>query len=149
MTEAYDVPVLVDSRGNFVAYHANPAIAQYGPDFVQINWSPAGFFPAPSSEFVFYHVDYSCAGPRLVLSYTDFTSPMTVTTGNVGYYGGTPGTQLTVASEETFLDGEDVSKPSAHCGAPANLPVPAFFGPVKTIDLNSLGLVPPFIEQLQ
>jgi hypothetical protein len=149
LTEAGVVPVLVDSLGNFVAYHVDSAIAQYGPDFVQINWSPTGFFPAPSSEFMFYHVDSGCAGPRLMLSSDDFTTPMFVTTGNVGYYGGTPPTPQTVASEETFLDGEDVSQPSAHCGAPTNLPVPAYFGPVKTIDLNSLGLVPPFIEQLQ
>ena len=118
-------------------------------DVHNVSIQPAGFFPAPSSEFVFYHVAYSCAGPRLVLSYDNFTSPMIVSTGNVGYYGGTPGTQLTVASEETFLDGEDVSQPSGHCGAPTDLPVPAYFGPVKTIDINSLGLVPPFIEQLQ
>jgi hypothetical protein len=149
LTEAGDVPAIVDSVGHFVAYHANLAIAQYGPDFVQINWEPAGFAQAPSSEFTFFHVASSCAGPRLMLSSDDFTTPMIVTTGNLGYYGGSPPTQLTVASEETFLDGEDVSQPSVHCGAPTDLPVPAYFGPVKTIDLNSLGLVPPFIEQLQ
>jgi hypothetical protein len=69
---------------------------------------------------------------------------------NTGYYPSGPLTQPTVVSQETFLEGEDVSKPSTHCGA-ANPPFNAtvWYGPVKTVDLNSLGFVPPFSKQLE
>jgi hypothetical protein len=64
-----------------------------------------------------------------------------------------PGWSLTpeaVVSQEKFLDGEDITRPSTHCGA-VNPPFEAlvWFGPVKTVDINSLGFVPPFSVQLE
>lgn len=153
LTETHDVPIIVDSTGKFVAYHGWLEIAQYGSDFVQLNLSPAtatGFDPESASTFIFYHAAFSCAGPRLMMSNSDLLGPMQVSTANIGYYPAAPFTQPTVQSAETFLDGEDVSQPSTHCGAPGPLPgPPLYWGVVKTLDTNSLGLVPPFVDTLE
>jgi hypothetical protein len=140
---------MVDATGKFVAYDAFTPIAQYGNDFVEPNIDSAGFFQVPESQLVFYHVAADCSGPRLMLGAGPFLGSMTVTTANVGYYAGGPLTIQTVASQETFLPGEDVSQPSMHCGPPTDLPAPGYFGPERTLDINSLGLVPPFTFQLE
>ena len=55
------------------------------------------------------------------------------------YYPISPLTVQIVVSEETFREGEDVTKPSIHCGAPINLPVPTYFGVVKTVLTTAVG----------
>ena len=149
LTEANSVPVLVDSTGKFVAYDDGTAVAQYGNDFVQLNVDSAGFFPVPSSQFVFYHLAADCSDPRLMLGTEPFWTMMIVSLDNVGYFAGGPLTVQTAASQETFLDGENISQPSVHCGPATDLPVPGYYGPVRTVDINSLGLVPPFTVQLE
>ena len=148
LTETNSVPVMVDSAGKFVAYDAWVPIAQYGNDFAQINVESTGFFQIGTTGVVFYHVAANCSGPRLMQSTEPFWAPMTVAS-NVGYFAGGPLSIQTVTSQETFLDGEDVSQPSTHCGPATDLPIPGYYGPVRTVDINSLGLVPPFIFQLE
>jgi hypothetical protein len=150
-TEAGDVPVIVDGTGRFVAYNApETPVMQIGTDFVEpIIGPPTGFAPYTAPEIGFYHTQANCAGPRLMVSWQPFMGTM-IDINNTGYYPTSPLTVQTVVSEETFLEGEDVTKPSAHCGSPSNLPgPPAYFGVVKTVDLNSLGFVPPFSYQLE
>ena len=150
LSEAGDVPVIVDATGRFVAYSADLPVMQIGSDFVRpIFGVPTGFDAYAASEFVFYHTQYSCAGPRLMSSFEPFQPDM-LSINNTGYYPAGPLTSQTVVSQENFLDGEDVSKPSAHCGA-VNPPFvgPVWFGLVKTVDLSSLGFVAPFSYQLE
>ena len=69
---------------------------------------------------------------------------------NTGYYPAGPLTHQTAVSQENFLDGEDISKPAAHCGAvDPTFVANVWFGTVKTVDLNSLGFVPPFSNRLE
>ena len=149
-SEAGDVPVIVDATGRFVANASALPVMQIGSDFVQpVFGTPTGFDAYTASAFVFYHTQASCAGPRLMSSFDPF-QPVMPSINNTGYYPAGPLTQQTVVSQENFLDGEDITKPSTHCGA-VNPPflAPVWFGTVKTIDLNSLGFVPPFSYQLE
>jgi hypothetical protein len=59
-------------------------------------------------------------------------------------------TAQTVLSVENFLDGEDVAQPSTHCST-TNLPISSLsvYGPVKTVDMNTFGFVPPFYFALE
>jgi hypothetical protein len=110
---------------------------------------PTGFAPYTAANIGFYHAQANCAGPRLMVSFQPFMGTM-IEVNNTGYYPTSPLTQQTALSEETFLDGEDITKPSAHCGPPTDVPgPPTYFGVVKTVDLNSLGFVPPFSYQLE
>ena len=148
-SEAGDVPVILDATGRFMAYAGAIPVMQIGSDFVRVVGLPVGFDNFASSHFVFYHTQANCAGPRLMFSF-DALQPDMSGFNDTGYYPGGPLTQQTVVSQENFLDGEDIAKPSAHCGA-VNPPflAPVWFGPVKTVDINSLGFVPPFSLQLE
>lgn len=150
ISEANDVPVIIDATGRFVAYSAWWPVMQIGSDFVRpIFGVPTGFDAYTASDFVFYHTQADCAGPRLMSSFDPFQPDMP-SINNTGYYPAGPLTQQTVLSQENFLDGEDITQPSAHCGA-VNPPflAPVWFGTVKTINLNSLGFVAPFSYQLE
>jgi hypothetical protein len=149
-SEAGDVPVIVDGTGRFVANNgAEVPIMQIGSDFTSpIFGPPTGFSPYTASGFHFYHTQANCAGARLMVGFEPFYGTL-LSINNTGYYPTSPLTAQAVVSEEDFLDGEDITKPSVHCGSPTDLPVPAYFGAVKTVDLNSLGFVPPFSYQLK
>jgi hypothetical protein len=148
-SEAGDVPVIVDATGRFVAYAGALPVMQIGSDFVRPNFGlPTGFSPWSAANFVFFHTQANCAGPRLMFSF-DALQPDMLSIDNTGYYPAGPLTHQNVVSQENFLDGEDISKPSTHCGA-ANPPnATVLYGTLKTIDLNSLGFVPPFSLQLE
>ena len=156
MTEAGDVPVIIDSTGKFVASAVYLNYMQIGSDFVsfgpltQLGGPPATAFPtSDSSGLVFYHVAANCAGPRLILSYDALIGPLVIHNNN-GYYPGGPLTAQTVQSVENFLDGEDVSQPSTHCST-TNLPISSLsvYGPVETVDMSTFGFVPPFYFALE
>ena len=140
---------MVDATGRFVAFGESVPVMQIGSDFVQSAGLPVGFATYTASAFVFYHTQANCAGPRLMFSFDAFQPAMLII-NNTGYYPGGPLTPQNVVSQEKFLDGEDITRPSAHCGA-VNPPfeAPVWFGPVKTVDINSLGFVPPFSVQLE
>jgi hypothetical protein len=155
ITEAGDNPILVDSTGKFVASAVYLYYMQIGSDFVSADIIPSGldvpsgFFQDDAGGFTFYHAAANCAGPRLMLSYDPFIAPMTVQ-NNIGYYAGAPLTAITVQSVENIASGQDITQPSANCST-SDLPTSplARYGPVKTVNINSLGLVPPFYFALE
>jgi Collagen triple helix repeat (20 copies) len=151
MTEAGDVPVIVDSTGKFIASAVYYDYMQIGSDFVSLGIlaypeqpDTGGFYSEDSSGFNFYHVAAGCAGPRLVLSYDPFFGPLLVQ-NNIGYYPGGPLTPQAVQSVENFLTGEDVTQPSTHCST-SGLPISTLsvYGALKTVNMSSFGFVPPF-----
>jgi Collagen triple helix repeat (20 copies) len=156
LTESADVPVVVDSAGKFVASAVYDDYMQIGNDFVSLGLlvlpevsSPTGFVESDAGGFNFYHVAANCAGPRLVLGYDSFIGPLLVQ-NNIGYYPTGPLIAQTVQSVENFLSGEDVSQPSAHCSS-SNLPISSLsvYGALKTVNMSSFGLVPPFYFALE
>jgi hypothetical protein len=152
MTEAGDVPIIVDSTGKFIASAVYMDYMQIGSDFVTLaplaypeQPGVSGFYSMDSSGFSFYHVAADCAGPRLLLGYDPFFGTLLIQ-NNIGYYPGGPLSPQTVQSVENFLLGEDITQPSAHCST-QNVPPPsplAVYGTVKTLNMSSFGFVPPF-----
>jgi hypothetical protein len=152
MTEAGDVPVIVDSTGKFIAAAVYMDYMQIGSDFVEIfplaypeQPDVTGFDSLDVSGFSFYHVQADCAGPRLLLSYDPFFGTLLVY-NNIGYYPGGPLIPQNVQSVENFLPGEDITQPSAHCSTQNVPPLSplAVYGTVKTVNMSSFGFVPPF-----
>jgi hypothetical protein len=152
VTEAGDVPVIVDSTGKFIASAVYVDYMQIGSDFVAIfplaypeTVGTTGFYNEDSVGFNFYHVAAGCAGPRLVIGDDAFFGPLLVQ-NNIGYYPTGPLIPQTVQSVENFLTGEDITQPSAHCST-ANLPPLSpltVYGTLKTVNMSSFGFVPPF-----
>jgi hypothetical protein len=149
LTEADTVPIVVDATGRFVASAPGHDYMQLNGDIVTADVISSGFFQDDSASAVFYHEAANCAGPRLLSSFDPLSPTMNIY-NNIGYYAGEPLIVRTIRSVETFLEGEDVTKPSTHCAPPVNTPPPDdLFGPVKTVDINSLGFVPPFTFRLE
>jgi hypothetical protein len=152
MTEAGDVPVIVDSTGKFIASAVYYDYMQIGSDFVAIfplaypeGPGTTGFYNEDSVGFNFYHVEAGCAGPRLMVGYDPIFGNFLVQ-NNIGYYAGGPLLPETVQSVENFLTGEDITQPSTHCST-ANLPPESpltVYGTLKTVNMSSFGFVPPF-----
>ena len=138
---------LVDSRGTLMG----PDIGQLMVSInglvvaVQNPINHSGFQPYDTSLFTFIHTSTDCSGPRYLAS-DNFASRLFIF-GTTGYYAATAGMELLSYSYETFPTGADITQPG-HCvsvSTPASFP----YGPVQTIDMNTLGLVPPFSLEIR
>ena len=133
---------LVDSRGTIMG----PDVGQLMLNInglvvaVQNQINHAGFLPYDTSLFIFNHLSTDCSGPRYLPTGT-FASSLWIF-GTTGYYAATAGTQPLSSSYEQFQTGADITQPGQCVSIPT--PVPSPIGLAQTIDMNTLGFVPPF-----
>lgn len=92
--------------------------------------------------FTFYHTATDCSGPRYAYDSGAALFKPGSTTATHLFYAAEPLQQITFSSEETFSELDDPTQPGdcSQFAQPAKYPA----GLVKTFDLSTLGLVPPF-----
>jgi hypothetical protein len=68
---------------------------------------------------------------------------------NTGYYSNPTIQNFNAYSVEQFAPGDDPSKPASHCLVFPQGIGPGLGGPLLTINVNTLGLTPPFALHFQ
>lgn len=138
----------VDSQGTIMGpdYNNQLALSINGLVVeVQNQMDVSGFLPYDTSLFTWDHISTDCSGPRY-LPTNAFTSSLWVF-GNTGYYGATAGTFIVVHSFEQYQTGADITQPG-QCTSTGIGPPASPIGLMETIDMSTLGFVPPFSLQI-
>lgn len=146
--------VLLDANGKFVAV---PSFGFYNyymllnGHIVNADFVPSGFAQVNITQLFFVHTTGDCTGQRY-WSTGGGTSGLPVQTmsvyGTTGYTQGLPLQTIVINSVEQFAPGDDPSKQASGCIL-LNGYSPAPYGPLATLDINSLGFTPPFSMHFQ
>lgn len=146
--------VLLDAKGKFVAV---PSFGFYNyymllnGQIVNADFVPSGFAQIEISQLFFVHATGDCTGQRYWSSGGGIGA-LTVQTmsvfGTTGYTQGLPLQTIVINSVEQFAPGDDISKKASGCILLNGYP-PTPYGPLATVDINSLGFTPPFSMHFQ
>ena len=141
--------VLLDANGKFVAVFDTGYLLIVNGVQVDAQFTPNGFEQADITQMFMLHTSIDCSGQRywsnstVLMGFLDFR-----VFNNIGYYSN-PTVQINAMSVEQFAPGDDPSKPASHCLVfPQGIGL-GTAGPLLTIDVNTLGLTPPFALHFQ
>jgi hypothetical protein len=145
--------VLLDANGKFVATsNAGYYLKVNGVQVGTLTFTHDGFAQADITQMFMLHTSTDCSGPRYWSNFTLSVSawvPDFMVFNNIGYYSN-PTLQINAFSVEQFEVGDDPSKPASRCLVfLQGLGGPSLAGPLLTIDVNTLGLTPPFTLHFQ
>jgi len=141
--------VLLDAKGKFVAVFDTAYLLTVNGLQLNARFTPNGFEQADITQMFMLHTSTDCSGPRYwsnstgLFGFTDFR-----VFNNIGYYSN-PTIQINAHSVEQFVPGDDLSKPASHCLVFSDGLGEGLAGPLLTINVDKLGLTPPFALHFQ
>ena len=142
--------VLLDANGKFVAAFDVGYFLIVNGVQVDAEFTPNGFAQADITQMFMLHTSTDCSGPRYWSNSTvNAWVPDFRVFNHIGYYSNRTIPDLNAFSVEQFAPGDDPAKPASHCLVFPQGIGPGAAGPLLTIDVNTLGLTPPFALHFQ
>jgi hypothetical protein len=139
----------LDSKGKLVAVFDTAYLLVVNGLTLDAQFTSSGFAQADITQMFILHTSTDCSGQRywanstVLFGFYDFR-----VFNNIGYYSN-PTIPINAHSVEQFAPGDDPSKPASHCLVFPDGIGEGLAGPLLTIDINTLGLTPPFALHFQ